>query len=347
MHSSRLYRDTTLKKGRIINHEGTARILQPKPFFTADWRFPYKDTQEFKQEAIRGSFIGHDLHMAKLIDHNCFLWASCSRTRLFTRAAACSGEPDTNTELGNLLMLLCIPVLQITRYPYQEGSQATQFRHRGLSPKVARVRHNPPAHKQAPNTALDKTPSGWHTRQAPAHGKPFPFVYFAGWALKPPRTSESAFLPTPELGWQGLWTLQRRLGDGALTACRHPESCTSAGSWETVREEKRGRLALDFRVSRSERLKTQTPSNTDAHKRKHSAVAPFQVAFLQCLLASKATRARASPPHPVLSNAEPAAAGGCPERRRRGKLLHSCFKPEKAQTHARNMQPAKRTERTW
>lgn len=57
-------------------------------------------------------------------------------------------------KLGNLLMLLCIPIFQRTRYPYQEGSWGTQFKNLGLRPKVVRVRHNPPAHKQAPNTAL-------------------------------------------------------------------------------------------------------------------------------------------------------------------------------------------------
>lgn len=112
--------------------------------------------QEFKQETIWGSFIARDLHKAKLINHNCFLWPSCSKTRLFTRAAACSGKLDTNLELGNLLMWLCIPIFQITWYPYQEGSWGTQFKNQGLKPKVVHVRHNPPAHKQAPNTALDK-----------------------------------------------------------------------------------------------------------------------------------------------------------------------------------------------
>ena len=112
--------------------------------------------QKFKQETIWGSFIAHDLHKAKLINRNCFLWPSCSKTRLFTRVAACSGEPDTNPELGNLLMLFCIPIFQITRYPYQEGSRGTQFKNLGLRSKVVHIRHNPPAHKQAPNTALDK-----------------------------------------------------------------------------------------------------------------------------------------------------------------------------------------------
>lgn len=112
--------------------------------------------QEFKQETIWWSFIAHDLHKVKLINHNCFLWPSCSKTSMFTRAAARSGEPDTNPELGNLLMLLCIPIFQVTRYPYQEGSRWTQFKNLGLRPKVVHIRHNPPAQKQAPNTALNK-----------------------------------------------------------------------------------------------------------------------------------------------------------------------------------------------
>lgn len=116
--------------------------------------------QEFKQETIWASFIAHDLHKAELINHNRFLWPSCSKTRLFTGVTACSGEPDTNPELGNLLMLLCIPIFQITRYPYQEGSQGTQFKNLVLRPKVVRVRHNPPAHMQAPNTALDELQAG-------------------------------------------------------------------------------------------------------------------------------------------------------------------------------------------
>lgn len=100
--------------------------------------------------------MAHNLHKAKLIHHNSFLSPSCSKTRLFTRVAACSGEPDTNPDLGNLLMLLCIPIFKITRYPYQEGSRGTQFKNRGLRPKVIHVRHNSLAHKQAPNTVLDK-----------------------------------------------------------------------------------------------------------------------------------------------------------------------------------------------
>lgn len=55
--------------------------------------------------------------------------------------AACCGETDAKPELGNLLMQLCIPVLQITWYPYQEGSWGTQFKKAGLRPKVVHVRH--------------------------------------------------------------------------------------------------------------------------------------------------------------------------------------------------------------
>lgn len=88
--------------------------------------------QEFKQETIWGSFIALDLHKVKIIHHNCFLWPSGSKTRLFTWMAACSGETDANPELRNLLIRLCIPVLQITWYPYQEGSWGTQFKNPGL-----------------------------------------------------------------------------------------------------------------------------------------------------------------------------------------------------------------------
>lgn len=122
--------------------KGQYVFFDPSHSLIEDWRFPYKYIQEFKQETIWGSFIALDLHEAKLINHNCFLWPSRSKTRLFTRVTACSGDPSTNPELGNLLMLLCIPIFQITRYPYQEGSQGTQFKNLGLRPKVVRVRHN-------------------------------------------------------------------------------------------------------------------------------------------------------------------------------------------------------------
>lgn len=160
--------------------------------------------QEFKQETIWGSFIALDLHKVKIIHHNCFLWPSGSKTRLFTWMAACSGETDANPELRNLLIRLYIPVLQITWHPYQEGSWGTQFKNPGLRPKVARVRHNCPAHKPAPNTVLGKLQVAG-TSHSISPLKAFSLVYFQGWVLQLCCTSESAFLPIPE-GWWGLHT---------------------------------------------------------------------------------------------------------------------------------------------
>lgn len=91
--------------------------------------------------------------------------------------AACSGESDANPELGNLLMQLCIPVFQITWYPYQEGSWGTQFKSPGLRPKVVCVKTQFPAHKPAPSTVLGKLKQPAHPTVL-AHWKPFPLFIF-------------------------------------------------------------------------------------------------------------------------------------------------------------------------
>lgn len=162
----------------ISHHKGTVSILWPKPSIMQDRRPPSKDMQKFKQETIWASFIAHDLHKTKLINHNSFLWPSCNKTTLFTRTAAHSGEAYTHLSLGNLLMLLYIPALQITRYSYLEGSRKTQFKNQGLRPKVVRITHNPPTHEQAPNNALNKLNPSTHKGKQWAYPAAPPMVYF-------------------------------------------------------------------------------------------------------------------------------------------------------------------------
>lgn len=214
--------------------------------------------QEFKQETSWGSFIALDLQKVKIIHQNCFLWPSGSKTRLFTRMAACSGQTDANAELAKLLMLLCIPVFQITWYPYQEGSWGTQFKNPGLRAKVAHVRHNP----LLTNLLQTQSPADLKQSAHPtalAHWKAFFLVYFWGWVLQLCCTSESALLPTPE-GWWGLHTPQSWHRD-PYTTRHHSRSPTSTASWERGSEERFGKLALHFRASRSETKYPNTHAN--------------------------------------------------------------------------------------
>lgn len=235
--------------------------------------------QEFKQETIWGSFTILDLHKPKLINHNRFLWPSCNKTRLFTRAAARIGETYTDSELGNLLMLLCIPTLQITRYPYQEGSRGTQFKTQGLRPKVAALHTTHPLGsklqaKRSINSALQLAKaSGKHIlRHQPMESLLPAFIFKAGLLSCAVGVTQCC---SPHPSWSGEGCGHRREGEAGrgcekeqVRHCRMlaTVSCKPKKSWERVTDEKFIRLALDFRVSQSKRLKTKSASNTHTYK---------------------------------------------------------------------------------
>lgn len=226
--------------------------------------------QEFKQETIWGSFTILDLHKPKLINHNRFLWPSCNKTRLFTRAAARIGETYTDSELGNLLMLLCIPTLQITHYPYQEGRQGTQFKTQGLRPKVAALHTTHPLGsklqaKRSINSALQLAKaSGKHIlRHQPMESLLPAFIFKAGF---PSRAVGVTQCCSPHPSWSGEGHGHHREGEGAGPSLQAAGHCKPKKSWERLTDEEFSRLALDFRVSQSKRSKTKSASNTHTYK---------------------------------------------------------------------------------